>query len=265
MQIHGGWVFGYISTVLTAMSGGDPQGKVRNAGSWGVREQRISDSQRAVMNGSGITGHQQLGGRWSPDPLWQPATLARPLPHSPRPPPVSSTCGKVEVASVTPKSLFIWVDVFMCDHLFWSFILIWSQKSFVFQNSVIHIRAYSHSDTTQEKLFLNSTYFNVASICVNAFLLRRLECWDFGAFLSRSMLKKVENIWPFANPQTDRLAPSVVGEQMCKVLSDVMLNSEHILCKSQKQSSAVNWLLTEAVELLCTGSKQKSSCYKSNN
>lgn len=75
----------------------DPQGKVRNARSWGgVQGQCISDSQRAVMNGSGITGHQQLGGRWSPDPLWQPAMLARPLPHSTRPPPVTSTCGKVD-------------------------------------------------------------------------------------------------------------------------------------------------------------------------
>lgn len=49
----------------------------------------ISDSQRAVMNGSGITGHQQLGGRWSPDSPWQPAHAGEaftPLP-SPTPPP----------------------------------------------------------------------------------------------------------------------------------------------------------------------------------
>lgn len=64
MQMHGGRVFGYIGAVLTAISGGDPQGKVRNAGSeGGSGRQHISDSQRAVMNGSGITGHQQLGGR----------------------------------------------------------------------------------------------------------------------------------------------------------------------------------------------------------
>lgn len=57
-------MFGYIGAVLTAINGGDPQGKVRNAGSeGGSGRQRISDSQRAVMNGSGITGHQQLGGR----------------------------------------------------------------------------------------------------------------------------------------------------------------------------------------------------------
>lgn len=58
MQIDGGWVFGYIGPD----SGEDPQGKDRNAR--GVQGgQHISDSQRAVMNGSGITGHQQLGGR----------------------------------------------------------------------------------------------------------------------------------------------------------------------------------------------------------
>lgn len=37
------------------------------------------------------------------------------------------------------------------------------------------------------------------------------------------------------------LAPRYLGEQMWKVsLSDLLLNHEHILCKSQKQSSAVN-------------------------
>lgn len=64
MQIHGGSVFGYISAVLTAISSGDPLGKVWNAGGLGGSGgKRISDSQRAVINGSGITGHQQLGGR----------------------------------------------------------------------------------------------------------------------------------------------------------------------------------------------------------
>lgn len=66
MQIHDGWVFGYIGAVLTAISGGDPLGKMRNAGElggFGGGGLRISDSQRAVMNGSRITGHQQLGGR----------------------------------------------------------------------------------------------------------------------------------------------------------------------------------------------------------
>lgn len=96
------------------------RGKWGMLGAGGFGRQNISDSQRAVMNGSGITGHQQLGGRWSPDPLWQPATLARPLPHSPRPPPVTSTCGKVGVASVTLKRLFSWGDVFMGEHLVWS-------------------------------------------------------------------------------------------------------------------------------------------------
>lgn len=79
-QICGGWLGGWLggwrvlvwvhcSRVLTAISsGGDPQGTVRNAGSEEeLREalggQHISASQRAVMNGSGITGHQQLGGR----------------------------------------------------------------------------------------------------------------------------------------------------------------------------------------------------------
>ena len=40
-----------------------------------------------------------------PDPLWQPATLAGPRPRCPRLPPVTSTCGKVEVTSVTPEKL----------------------------------------------------------------------------------------------------------------------------------------------------------------
>lgn len=35
MQIHCGWVFGHIGTALTAISGEDPLGKVRNAGRWG--------------------------------------------------------------------------------------------------------------------------------------------------------------------------------------------------------------------------------------
>lgn len=37
-------------------------------GAGGIWGQCISDSQWAVMNGWGITGHQQLGGRWSSKP-----------------------------------------------------------------------------------------------------------------------------------------------------------------------------------------------------
>lgn len=122
MQKHGGCVFGSIGVVLTDISGGDPLGKVRNAGSFffGRGGRRISDSQRAVMNGSGITGHQQLGGRWSPDPLWQPATLARPLPPSPRPHLLPAPVGKWKVSSITSIWLFTRDDVLVGDHLVWS-------------------------------------------------------------------------------------------------------------------------------------------------
>lgn len=118
-------MFGYISVVLTAIGSGDSQGKVRNAGSWvfgwwggGRGGQRISDYQRAVMNGSGITGHRQLGWRWSSpthcgsQPLWRDLSSAPPDPHL-----FLAPVGKSKGASPTQKRVFICTDPRRHDNL----------------------------------------------------------------------------------------------------------------------------------------------------
>lgn len=102
MQIRGGWVGG----VLTAISGVDPQGKVRNAESEGGGA--VAHIWLSASRDEWLGGQQGISSWAEDDPIvlpWQPATLARPLPAPLHPHLLPAPVGKRDSRWEVPKRI----------------------------------------------------------------------------------------------------------------------------------------------------------------
>lgn len=120
MQIHGGWMFGYISPALTAISSGEPQGKVRNAGSRRVRGAEhiwlsASHDEWLGDNRASAAGRKMIP--WPAVAAGHAGKASSPLPSAP-------TCHQHLWESGSrisnTKEAFQLSTVFMGEHLVWS-------------------------------------------------------------------------------------------------------------------------------------------------